>query len=609
VRAHEGAKLSPAQVLVVGSGGGQKLAAHAPAIADYLQAGGHVLTIGLDEPDATAFLPVPVCMKEAEHIAACFDPAGASSLLAGVGPADVHNRDPRELSLITAGVKVIGDGVLARAEGVHVVFCQLVPWQFDDRGKSNIKRTYRRVSFLVTRLLANMGVGGSTPLLARFATPAATAPRSSASGTASTSTSPRNGTTRTVSSAGEPRTDVTLRRLPAPGLDRGPEESTAPSDRIVAGDPGMIQQRSSSPQWIPPSRDCTRRDVLRLAAAGAVAGVVRPRPLAADEPVGFLRVAARTQETRPVEIGNGPHLFLDDEVIDRLEGLERRAEPPERLGQPVLDSATFGCTQPYMTVIRDRETQRYRLWYNRGPAVWHAESEDGRHWANPRVAWDLPRSYGASLVDDGDRARDPERRYKLANWQATRAREDRPGDDGGMYVGFSPDGFRWTAYDRNPVLPTWPEGYGKPTRHGVGDIVDVYYDPLSRHYGAAVKVHAVPEDGYTPGPRAGKGIRRLVGLTTSPDFLRWERPRRIFVPDGRDDGLLEFYGMGAFHVRGALRIGLVRVLRDDLPCDPGGPKDGIGYSVLATSRDGVTWHRRREPSWTTTPSAARGTTP
>ena len=48
-------------------------------------------------------------------------------------------------------------------------------------------------------------------------------------------------------------------------------------------------------------------------------------------------------------------------------------------------------------------------------------------------------------------------------------------------------------------------------------------------------------------------------------------------------------------VAGGLRIGLVRVLHDDFPCDPGGPKDGIGYAVLATSRDGVSWHRFREP--------------
>jgi hypothetical protein len=84
-------------------------------------------------------------------------------------------------------------------------------------------------------------------------------------------------------------------------------------------------------------------------------------------------------------------------------------------------------------------------------------------------------------------------------------------------------------------------------------------------------------------------------MSTSKDFINWEKPWRILAPDTKDDGLLEFYGMGGMHLRGALHIGLVRVLRDDLACNPGGPKDGIGYTVLATSRDGVTWHRYREP--------------
>ncbi len=173
VNADEGANLlTDHQVLVVGPGGGRKLAARASAIADWLPAGGNVLAIGLDEAEANTFLPFKVRMKKAEHIAAGFDPFDAHSLLAGVGPADVHNRDPRELPLITAGATIIGDGVLARAEGVPAVFCQLVPWQFDDYGgKPNVKRTYRRASFLVSRLLANMGVNGATPVLARFQTP------------------------------------------------------------------------------------------------------------------------------------------------------------------------------------------------------------------------------------------------------------------------------------------------------------------------------------------------------------------------------------------------------------------------------------------------------
>jgi hypothetical protein len=327
-----------------------------------------------------------------------------------------------------------------------------------------------------------------------------------------------------------------------------------------------------------------RREFLKVSGAG-VAGMIGN--------TGLICLGASGQ--RPLQIDTGPQLFLDDYLIARLDGLRRRIEPPVRLPRPVLDSKTFGTTQPYLTIVRDDARKCYRIWYNHGPAIWHAESSDGIRWARPRVAWDLRRSYGASLVDDGARAADAQRRYKLANWQATRGREDRKGDDGGLYVGFSPDGFRWTAHDRNPVLPTWPEGYPKISRHGVGDIVDVYYDPLRRRYGAAVKLHAVREDGYAPAPRAGQIFRRLVGYSTSTDFMHWDRPWRIFTPDKADDGLLEFYGMGGMHRRGGLTIGLVRVLRDDLPCDPGGPRNGIGYAVLATTRDGVHWQRFREP--------------
>jgi hypothetical protein len=54
---------------------------------------------------------------------------------------------------------------------LNVVFCQLAPWQFDCKELRNVKRTFRRTSYLVTRLLANMGATGSTPLLERFHNP------------------------------------------------------------------------------------------------------------------------------------------------------------------------------------------------------------------------------------------------------------------------------------------------------------------------------------------------------------------------------------------------------------------------------------------------------
>jgi len=167
-RDYVGQILSPAEVLVVGPGGGQTLAGSAPAIAVWLEAGGNLLAIGLDEVEANTFLPFKVGTKETEHIASSFGPFEATSLFAGVGPADVHNRDPRDCPLLTTGATIVGDGVLGRAEGVNVVFSQLVPWQFDDRGKPNIKRTFRRASYLTSRLLANMGVCGTSPILDRF---------------------------------------------------------------------------------------------------------------------------------------------------------------------------------------------------------------------------------------------------------------------------------------------------------------------------------------------------------------------------------------------------------------------------------------------------------
>jgi hypothetical protein len=166
-------------VLVVGPGGGDVLKGQGPAIARWLKAGGRALAIGADEADANAFLPAAVRMKPAEHIAADFEPGRADSWRAGVGPADVHNRDPRRLPLLTAGagagagVSVVGNGVLGRigVEDGDVVFCQLAPWTFDPGGTLNLKRTFRRTAFLVARLLANRGVHSPTPVLDRFATP------------------------------------------------------------------------------------------------------------------------------------------------------------------------------------------------------------------------------------------------------------------------------------------------------------------------------------------------------------------------------------------------------------------------------------------------------
>jgi hypothetical protein len=167
---YNGGRITPDNLLIVGPGS-KSLAPYKESVGAFLKAGGHLLAIGLTQEDADALLGSGFSIKPAEHINAYFDPPPADSLLVGVGPADVHNRDPRTIPLVSAGAETVGNGVLAVARAANVVFCQLAPWQFEYENNFGLKRTFRRSSVLVTRLLGNLGAAGETPLLSRVSTP------------------------------------------------------------------------------------------------------------------------------------------------------------------------------------------------------------------------------------------------------------------------------------------------------------------------------------------------------------------------------------------------------------------------------------------------------
>jgi beta-galactosidase len=158
--------LTTDSMLIVGPGGGKKLAGEGEALGKWLKAGGHLLALGIDESDV-ALLQPKLAVRKGEHIATSIAPQNMASLLAGVGPADLHNRDPHAVALLFNGA---GYGVLVKAFDGNVVFCQHVPWQFASK-QMNHRRTFRRASYLVTRLAANLGAAESTPVLERFRRP------------------------------------------------------------------------------------------------------------------------------------------------------------------------------------------------------------------------------------------------------------------------------------------------------------------------------------------------------------------------------------------------------------------------------------------------------
>lgn len=125
--------LGPEKVLIVTPGAGEILSPNAQQIAAWLAGGGRVVALGLDGDEARRFLPIAVQTTPTEHIAAYFAPPSWTSQLAGISPADIHNRDPRILPLLTDGVDTALGGVLGESAQGCVIFCQMVPYQFVKR--------------------------------------------------------------------------------------------------------------------------------------------------------------------------------------------------------------------------------------------------------------------------------------------------------------------------------------------------------------------------------------------------------------------------------------------------------------------------------------------
>lgn len=168
---YRGGPIPPASVLILGPGAERAPGASRSDLRAFLQAGGRVAALGQEQVGLDALFPFAVGAKSREHIATYFEPGRAGTAFAGIGPADVHNRSPRSLPLIVSGATVVGDGVLALGGEGRVAFCQLVPWEFPSTQSTSVKRTFRRVAFAVSRLLANQGVPSRTPIVERFRTP------------------------------------------------------------------------------------------------------------------------------------------------------------------------------------------------------------------------------------------------------------------------------------------------------------------------------------------------------------------------------------------------------------------------------------------------------
>ena len=293
-------------------------------------------------------------------------------------------------------------------------------------------------------------------------------------------------------------------------------------------------------------------------------------------------------EEAPGPLGEEVQLFVDDRRIASRSGVVRRVHACRKAPEPVLEPSMpwegddlDSRVYIYGSVLRDPETEQFRMWYNRGSYLLYATSDDGIHWTRPKlglVDWMgnrdnniLPLSLHSPSIIRDEHETDPAKRYKALGYL---------GGGSGYGVAYSAEGLKWTLYPKNPVLPG-------------GDTCTLSQDPRTHEYLAFHKLYRSHRDHQ----------RRLVYLSRSKDMQDWTPQKLVMAPDKIDDaqtrvegGLYsQFYNMSCFPYGGQF-LGLVTHFRfTGEPQEKQGPDqspaDGPIDVQLVHSRDGRNWDR------------------
>jgi hypothetical protein len=271
---------------------------------------------------------------------------------------------------------------------------------------------------------------------------------------------------------------------------------------------------------------------------------------------------------KPIPISTERQLFIDDSLVEARSKVVRVMHQPVKAPEPVLvGDRSWENWTVYLfgspSIHFDPATRLFRMWYTSCDVpvdhyfINYATSPDAVHWTKPILnLQDFKGSKANNIVNQGrvfwinsavildEHETDPARRYKSVSWDFApiQGRETwpagfyRPSGEAeyrkkrplGVSVAFSPDGLHWEPYAGNPVL------------RDTGDTHSSFgWDENRKKY-----------VGYFRPSYAASGGIRVIGFSTSDDFIHWTPPEIILKPDSQDPISDEFYDMPVVRYQG-----------------------------------------------------------
>ncbi len=282
------------------------------------------------------------------------------------------------------------------------------------------------------------------------------------------------------------------------------------------------------------------------------------------------------------EIGSQRELFVDDWLIDALDGAQLKLHHPRPEEIAVtFDAPAEGNVSAYVTVFQDGDI--YRMYYRGGNYNWetrktsheatcYAESRDGRNWSKPALGlFELNGSKQNNIVWMGAGTHNfaP---FKDANpdCRHDEAYKALGGDSKGLIAFASADGIHWRQLRAEPVI----------TKGAFDSQNLAFWDTVRQRY---VDFHRGFRDGV-----------RGIMTAHSPDFLDWTEPQFIDMGDVEP---MHLYTNATVAYARAPHIFLAfpkRFVESRAPAyhpHPDHNYPGVSDGLLMSSRDGLHWHR------------------